>query len=372
MNLKRGLMSKKNAIFIAATGQNVGKSTLCLGILAGLKKRYSSVGFIKPIGQQHVKISERIIVDKDVVLFKQHFGLSADWSDMSPVIMPAGFTRDYLDGKVNENELVRKIEHSFKKIQSENVFTVVEGTGHVGVGSIIGLNNAKVASLLGLDMVIIASGGLGSTFDELSLNIALCQQHGVKIRGVILNRVLESKREMIQDYFPKTLNKWNIPLLGIVPFNDLLNTPAIEDFETLFNTRLISGQEHRYRHFQHPRLVAGSLESFQDEIMQNELIITPASREDIINKVLEKHEDAKNMNGVDLEGGIILTSKQPPSKTILEKIKNSNIPALYSPICSYDAMKMITHFIAKIRTGDALKIERAIKLVEENINLDLL
>ena len=33
--------------------------------------------------------------------------------------------------------------------------------GHCGVGSIVNLNNAKVASILGADMVLIANGGLG-------------------------------------------------------------------------------------------------------------------------------------------------------------------------------------------------------------------
>jgi len=364
-------MNQKNAIFIAATGQNVGKSTLCLGIIAALKKRFPTVGFIKPIGQQHVAIDNQTIVDKDVVLFKNHFNLAASWSDMSPVIIPSGFTRDYLDEKVSDDYMSVKIENAFKKIRSENAFTVVEGTGHIGVGSIVGLNNAKVAANLKLDIIMIASGGLGSAFDELCLNMALCHFHGVKIRGVILNRVLEDKREMIADYFPKALKKWNIPLLGLIPFNDLLNTPAIEDFETLFNTKLISGKKHRYRHFQHPRLVAGSLQSYQEEIMPNELIITPASREDIISKTLEKHTEAIKKNGVDFEGGMILTGRQAPSDNMVALIKAHDIPVLYAPICSYDAMKMITSFIAKIRTGDTLKIERAIKVVEENVNFDV-
>lgn len=361
---------KKKAIFIGATGQNVGKSTLCLGIIAGLKKRIKTLGFIKPIGQQHVKIKDGIMVDKDVVLFKEHFDLKADWKDMSPVIIPSGFTKDYLDEKVTETSLKETILSSFNKIHDSNLFTIVEGTGHIGVGSIIRMNNARVASMLGVDMILIASGGLGSSFDELALNIALCQQHGVNVRGVILNRVLESKKEMLLHYFPKALKKWNIPLLGLIPFNDLLNTPAIEDFETLFDTQLISGKEHRYRHFQNPRLVAGSLNSYQEEIMPNELIITPASREDIIHKTLEKHAESKKRTGVDLEGGMILTGRQAPSETIVSIIKAHDIPVLYAPICSYDAMKMITSFIAKIRTGDTLKIERAIKLAEENLNFD--
>ncbi|MCB1110841.1 MAG: AAA family ATPase, partial [Chlamydiia bacterium] len=61
-------MSKK-AFFIAATGQHVGKTTTCLGLVSGLMKKYKNVGFIKPIGQEHVEIETGVHVDKDVVLF---------------------------------------------------------------------------------------------------------------------------------------------------------------------------------------------------------------------------------------------------------------------------------------------------------------
>lgn len=351
----------KNAIFIAATGQNVGKTTLCLGIIAALKKRYASVGFIKPVGQQHVYVDDRTMVDKDVVLFKEHFKMTEGWSHMSPVIMPAGFTRDYLDGKITEEALLNKIKHSFQKIRTSNDYTIVEGTGHVGVGDIVNLSNARVAAELGLDMIIIASAGLGSAIDELAVNIALCREHNVTIRGVILNRVLDAKREMILEYIPKALKKWGVPLIGALPYNEFLGTPAIKDFETLFNTTLISGEKHRYRHFQHSRLVAGSVESYQDDQIPNELIITPASREDIIRTTLEAESK---------QGGMILTSREPPSPEILAYIRQFDVPVLYAPLYSYDAMKMITSFIAKTRTEDTLKVEKAIQIVEDHINFD--
>lgn len=365
-------MPKKNAIFIAATGQNVGKTTLCLGIIAALKKRFSSIGFIKPVGQQHVKIDRTINVDKDAVLFKEHFHLPSPWQDMSPVIIPSGFTRDFIDHKITEQAMLEKINQSFKKISAEHHYTVVEGTGHVGVGSIINLNNAKVAAHLGLEMVIIASGGLGSAYDELALNISMCHQHNVKVHGVILNRVLDDKREMVLDYFPRALAQWNIPLIGCVPYNAFLNTPAIKDFEILFETTLLSGERHRYRHFQHSRLIAGSLESYEQDMMPNELVITPASREDIILATLKKHHEWQEIHGKDFQGGLILTSQNPPRDEIVGEIRKTDLPVLYAPIGSYDAMKMITSFIAKIRTEDVLKVEKAIKLVEENVDFDLL
>jgi phosphate acetyltransferase len=356
-----------NAIFIGATGQNVGKTTTCLGLISGLRKRFPKVGFIKPVGQQHVTIGECTLVDKDAELFKNHFKLTSQWKDISPVIIPSGFTRDYLDEKISENDMLKRIDTSFKKVVAQHDYTIVEGTGHIGVGSIVDLNNAKVAAQLGLDMVIIASGGLGSAHDELCLNIALCEKYGVNLRGVILNRVLEDKREMILDYFPKSLKKWGIPLIGCIPYNAFLSSHTMKDFENLFKTTLISRTKNRYRHFNNLRLVACSLDAYRNEITSNELVITPADREDIIQAIFEKQREGK-----DFDSGIILTGRKPPTESMLEQIREQDIPTLYAPMFSYDAMRLITSFTSKIRGEDLPKINQAISLVEENINFDLL
>lgn len=358
-------MIKKKAIFVAATGQNVGKTTLCLGMIAALKKRYSSVGFIKPVGQRHVKVDDKINVDKDVVLFKSYFQLAESWSNMSPVIVPAGFTRSYLDQDVSEKELLKSIHASFNQVTSRNDYTIVEGTGHVGVGSIFNLNNARVAAELGLDMILIASAGLGSAIDELALNINMCRQFGVTVQGIILNRVMPDKRDMLLNYFPKALKSWGIPLIGAVPYSELLSYPTMQDFESLFNTSLLAGQNHRARTFSSSRLVAGSLESYEQEKHANELVITPASREEIIERVLQQSSG-------DFCGGLIITGKPAPSAQVLECIRQSDVPVLYAPLCSYDAMKSITSFTTKISIKDLPKIELAIQLVEQHVEMNKL
>ncbi len=48
---------------------------------------------------------------------------------------------------------------------------------------------AQVAAALGLECIIVAPGGLGQSFDLLSINLALLEKHGVRLKGVILNRV---------------------------------------------------------------------------------------------------------------------------------------------------------------------------------------
>jgi len=85
------------------------------------------------------------------------------------------------------------------------------------VGSIVELNNARVAQLLGIPVLFVVNGGLGSAFDELSLNRLACMQVGVPIRGVIVNKVLPDKVEQTRDYFGRALKRWDVPLLGVVP-----------------------------------------------------------------------------------------------------------------------------------------------------------
>ena len=66
--------------------------------MSGLQKRFPKVGFIKPVGQQHVTVysptlDKDIRVDKDICLLKEQFHLDhIDYRHMSPVIIPRGYT----------------------------------------------------------------------------------------------------------------------------------------------------------------------------------------------------------------------------------------------------------------------------------------
>ena len=105
-------------------------------MLTGLRKYLpnSRVNYIKPVGHQHV-IVDGVKVDKDVVLFKRWFNLTAKESAMSPVVVPAGFTRDYIDNKKGKrSDLVAMIDRAVDEVSEESDLIVVEGTGHTGVG----------------------------------------------------------------------------------------------------------------------------------------------------------------------------------------------------------------------------------------------
>eukprot|EP00961_Rhodomonas_salina_P184194 2487229-Rhodomonas_salina.2 len=184
-----------NTVMLAATGQHVGKTTMSLGVFNGLTQKFGQgkVAYCKPLGQRYREIAlgdgTFHKVDQDVEVMRNQFKLTGAWEDMSPVVFPPGFTRKVIDGDIQTHDLLNRIKDAFTTLASTADFTLLEGSGHMGVGSIVNLNNAQVAGALGVDVVIIAEGGLGRSFDQLALNKALLEKHGARLRGVILNKV---------------------------------------------------------------------------------------------------------------------------------------------------------------------------------------
>ena len=55
-------------LFIAATQQNDGKTTISLGVFGALRKTQGRIGFIKPVGQRFVEIEELVFGERSSVV----------------------------------------------------------------------------------------------------------------------------------------------------------------------------------------------------------------------------------------------------------------------------------------------------------------
>lgn len=208
------------------------------------------MNYIKPVGQKHVTV-DGVKVDKDVVLFKNWFQFDIPTPLMSPVVIPNGYTREYIDGKHNRTEQLQRIHSSFDKIQQVSDTILIEGTGHSGVGSIIEVNNAQVAAELKAKVVLVGVGGLGSSFDELELNRIVFEKYGVEIAGVVLNKCEPSKIPMLREYFSKLLkHRWgDVPLLGLIPLNPFLKHSNLSDLRKYLDATQLGGKACNDTHY---------------------------------------------------------------------------------------------------------------------------
>src|SRR5450759_3759581 len=129
-------------VFIAATRQNDGKTTVSLGLIAALQEHFPRIGYIKPVGQRFVEIEEQKI-DEDIVLMDAVYRLNCPLVDMSPIAVEPAFTRKYLESANNE-ALVQRIQNAFDRVAWEKDFVLCEGSGHAVEGVLDALDQRFV------------------------------------------------------------------------------------------------------------------------------------------------------------------------------------------------------------------------------------
>jgi len=213
-------------LYLAATGQNRGKTTASLGLVDLFLGEGLRTGFMKPVGQRTVVDGSGVPADEDAVLMKAVYDLREPMTAMSPVHIPRGFTKAYIAGEIVE-DLGARISAAHASFRSATEILLIEGTGHAGVGAVIGLSNAVVAALLGAPAVIVSEGGVGRPIDEIVLNASHFAAHGVPVAGAIVNKVNVDAQPGIAGILEKGLARHGIPLLGVIPYRPILSNPTL-------------------------------------------------------------------------------------------------------------------------------------------------
>jgi len=349
-------------VFIAATRQNDGKTTASLGLLAALQNVYPRIGYIKPVGQRFVEIEEQKI-DEDTVLMDRVYQLNCPLVDMSPIAVEPDFTRKYLESS-NYDALVRRIQNAFDRVAWEKDLVLCEGSGHAGVGSVFDLSNARVAKLLGAKVIIITQGGIGKPIDEVSLNQALFEKEGVKIIGVILNKVLGKKIDYITEFARRGLKRKGLELLGVVPHQPVLSQPTMESIREELNAEVLNPSVEYHNSVQEVLIGAMGVQNALHLFKKGVLIITPGDREDIILAV------ASTLSDEDDRGlaGMILTRNLKPSKESQKVIGKMPFPVLSAAEDSYDVASRVHDLTVKIRPDDTQKIALIRDLIAQHVD----
>ncbi|HOO78271.1 MAG TPA: AAA family ATPase [bacterium] len=361
-------MSKPVRLYVSATRQNDGKTIVSLGLINSLRKRFDPIGYIKPVGQQYLDINgERI--DKDVVLMQRIYAFADPLAAMSPVAIPRGFTEDYI-----RNPYPRRIKQlvvdSFNRVAEGKSLTLIEGTGHAGVGSVFDLSNAEVARLLEAKVIIVSLGGVGKPIDEILLNKSMFDHYGVEILGVILNKVRGEKFDKVNTLVRKSLESRGLKVLGIVPFDQVLSIPTLREIIWAIKGELISG--HDRIDAQTGKYVIGAmpLSTALDFFTGRYLLITPGNREDLIMASLT-HALTEDQTDTDLSG-IILTGGILPHRNILRLIRKTGYPLVAVKDDTYTITSKIAGLQFKIKPESVGKIAETQTLIENNVDIDLL
>lgn len=350
-------------VYISATVQDSGKTSLSLGLMQVLGERGVRPGYIKPVGQHYVQYMGRS-VDEDAALVHQLFGFEEDPHCLSPIAIKRGFTASFIEDP-DVGPLERSILDCVGTLRESYRSLLVEGTGHAGVGSCFGLSNARVAQLLGAKVVIVTGGGIGRPIDEVAVSLSLFREHDVEVIGVVLNKVLPAKADKIRAVVGKGLPLIGTELLGAIPYEPSLTHFTVGQLADEFGYELVCGGGGLTNRIEHTLIAAMEPQNFVPYIREHTLIIAPADRLDnILVSILVLSEDFARTGGLILTGGIDL------HPTVMPLLEKSGIPILKSADDTFTVSSRMADLCFKIRLCDGDKIGCLRGLVREHVDIE--
>lgn len=219
-------------LYISGGQSGTGKSSVCLGLLASLLAqgfKPQELGYIKPVTQ--------CTKTQLVAQFCQQNSIACE--DMGPVVFYQGFTQEFIQGKIESaEELRQKIKTCILEFKQNKKFVLIDGVGYPAVGSIAGISNATIATMMNTPVLLIGKPGIGDAIDNLNLDLNYFKSNRAAVIGAIFNKLPEEHfktyKKFVSQYFEKELS---INLYGFVPsfFNEDENITEIEKITRIKN-----------------------------------------------------------------------------------------------------------------------------------------
>ncbi len=359
-------MCKK--IFIAATGQHCGKTTTSLSLLHLARKKYNRVGFIKPFGPKRTNYLGKF-VDVDAALIAHVYGMEDQLELMSPVVLDSHTTRDVLEGKKDPQHYLEQICHATAELEKQCDFLMIEGAGHTGVGSVMGLNNAQLAQQLNAPVLLVAGGGVGNVVDAIELNLALFRENSAEVRMIFPNKLLKDKREATLKTLSLAFKDTDIQVVGGFNYSPILANPTLKYLSELLRLELQADSEQASCIVHHVQLGAASTQRIIDLLQESTLLIVPSSRDEVLVMLSTLYHLPEFQNKI---AGMVIIGVAPLTEIVQRILDDAKIPYMRTAETTAEIYTTIQEDVAKIGADDAEKIALVQQLAESDLDFELI
>ena len=186
-NYNRVKKSKK--IFITATGTDVGKTYISALIVKKIREVGLNCGYFKPV-LSGVSEKDGQLIESDCNYVLKTANIKESPQDCVVYWWREAVSPHLAAKRANESIDINKIKKLFQKKQNQYDYLLVEGAG--GITCPLKLDNGEKYLLkdlikeLGLNIIIIADGGLG-TINSTLLTVEYAKANNINIEGIILN-----------------------------------------------------------------------------------------------------------------------------------------------------------------------------------------
>ncbi len=353
---------KINALYISAQEKNVGALFVSMGMMEMLKRNIDKVAFFRPI------IPSKDIRDRDIEFMLERYKLNMEYEECY------GFDLDSLETLLvsdGVDEVLGTLVAKFQKLGERYDFILCEGIAR----SLLPLSqnydlNALIAQNFGASIINIINAK-DRTAQEIYENISIEKEHLLSMNSLcfatFISRIDVQKRSFFETHFGGAeQNIYFLEELGE------LDVPTLEDvIETLEAKKIVFCQNDNARAIRGFTIATSGVESFLEQIKEDDLVIVDAQRSDIILGLVASFysKEHPKINAVLFVDGAKL---HPNIAKIITGLKEYNIPFLSIKNDAIESVKKLLHVRSRLRQNSERKIALALGLFNASIDASVL
>lgn len=354
-------MSKN--LYITALEPRSGISLIALGVMECLVRNLERVAVFRPIVNTKYHTDGK---DQIIHLIASHYNLDIPYRQMYAYTFEEART---LIADKQYDKLLEGILDRYKDLENRYDFVLCLGTDYESDSAAFEFElNVEIANNLGSPVLMIANahgGSIDGVVRSCRFALESFEEKRSNILALVVNRTpVDLQEEMLRCLREKL--RQEIELIYSIPFVESLDRPTMAEIAKALEAKVIYGEHQLTRPVSRFVIAAMNLKNLLPRLENDNLIITPIDRIDIILGMLAAYRSS-NMPHI---GGIVLTGYLEPDETLANLLEGTDdlVPIIKVSDDTFTTAMKIKAIHNSIRPDSALKIASGLGLFETHVN----
>ena len=366
-------------ILLVPTGEGVGLTSACLGLVYALECQGVKAGFVKPFSQEKSQDTAR------TTALYRHLSQS---ETVEPIAYESLIQRFNLG---ETDELLEDAVRLHREIAKNHDLIIVEGLVPNSRDTFAPSFNAALAQALDAKVIIVSNADinqpevaaekiesqlryLGGSSSTRMAGVLFMRTKGLPEDSAQIPVTIDPGLRLISDTnkFIAAIQKTHahigsekLPVIGLVPFSNTLSVPRISDLAAHISADWVNLGEAKQRRVLHNSLIASNIEHELHKFVAGELIISASDRIDVL-----LASSLVSSNGIPL-AGLVLTEHYEPNSTVLEFCQTAikhGLPILHTPLSTFETAQSLANLSNEIPCDDTERAEQVTRFVSSHLN----
>jgi BioD-like phosphotransacetylase family protein len=341
------------SLYVASTETFVGKSALCVGLLARARRDGFTIGYMKPVSAA-VTHTEGAMLDEDTAFVQKYFELSEPLEQLAPVLLSQGVVERILRGE--GVDFATRLREAYSAVGRGKDFVVLEGSNHWSEGAVAGLSADQTSDLLDVPVLLVTRYRTLLAVDAI---LAAQRFLGGRLIGVVINNIGESQLEVVRGIVAPFIEAQGVPVLATLSQDAQLAGITVADLHEQLGGELIGNASWLDKTVEHLVIGAMGAEAALSFFRRraNKAVFTGGDRNDIQMAALETATSA-----------LVLTGGIRPSALVLDRAAEREVPIILASEDTLTTVERAEEIVGRVRFKQAAKIERFTALLDQEFD----